>query len=393
MNIFTTEFDKEKYIIVKYNLTSRTTIRDAAWGLAIGQSVGNPNVRNEWETDELFQNHSCLILDAESNLQKSHGEVSIAFPVINIDFKEDGIAHFLCMIMGGQLDIDIIEKCSVLDIQYPDCVKKHFLGPKFGIKGVRDFVGVNDAPLIGGIIKPKTGIPPSVLLDMVKQLVEGGANFIKEDEIMASPVFCRLEDRVPLISKYLENKKVVYCYTINADPHNIINKVKKVYDLGGRGVHINFWSGFGAYKSIREMNLPIFLHFQKSGDKILTNKNHDYHISWKVICELATMMGVDFIHAGMWGGYMNMTEAELQEVLSVLQSGGTIPALSCGLHPGLVKAISNKFGNDLLLNAGGAVHGHPQGTTAGMKALVQAANGHVTSPEYLTAIKKWGIVE
>ena len=41
------EIDLEKYVVVSYLLKSATTLRDAAWNLAIGQSVGNPNVRNE----------------------------------------------------------------------------------------------------------------------------------------------------------------------------------------------------------------------------------------------------------------------------------------------------------------------------------------------------------
>lgn len=393
MNIFTRKFDTEKYFVAKYFLSSKTTLRDAAWNLAIGQSVGNPNVRNEWETDELFENHSCLILADEEELktQKS-GLVEIAFPVVNIDFDTDGVSHLLCMLMGGQMDIDIIEKCQLKKLTFPEVVLKHFKGPKFGISGIREYLGIQDRPLVGAIIKPKTGISPHVLLEMTKQLVEGGANFIKEDEILASPSFCRLEDRVPLISEYLKDKKVVYCYAINSDPAHVLDRVKKVYDLGGRGVHINFWSGMGVYKSIRDLDLPMFLHFQKSGDRILTSEKHDYHIDWTVICQLATMMGVDFIHSGMWGGYMSNDEDQLRAALETLQAGNTFPALSCGLHPGLVQAIVTRFGKDVLLNAGGAVHGHPMGTTAGVKALVQAASGE-HGPEYLEAINKWGLVK
>ena len=47
------EIDLEKYFIVKYFLESKTTLEDAAWNLAIGQSVGNPKVRNNWETSFL----------------------------------------------------------------------------------------------------------------------------------------------------------------------------------------------------------------------------------------------------------------------------------------------------------------------------------------------------
>ena len=38
---------------------------------SIGQSVGNPNVRNSWETDDLFNNHSCIILHDEEELTKT----------------------------------------------------------------------------------------------------------------------------------------------------------------------------------------------------------------------------------------------------------------------------------------------------------------------------------
>jgi hypothetical protein len=51
--IFQDKIDRETHFIATYELEGKTSVRDAAWELAIGQSVGNPNVRNEWETDEL----------------------------------------------------------------------------------------------------------------------------------------------------------------------------------------------------------------------------------------------------------------------------------------------------------------------------------------------------
>lgn len=51
--IFTNDVNTEENVIATYFLQSKTTLADAAWNLSIGQSVGNPNVRNHWETDEL----------------------------------------------------------------------------------------------------------------------------------------------------------------------------------------------------------------------------------------------------------------------------------------------------------------------------------------------------
>lgn len=394
MKLFVNEYeiDVEKYFVVTYKLQSDKNLRDAAWNIAIGQSVGNPNVRNRWETEELFRDHSCVILAEENELlNKTSGEVRIAFPVINTDWASDGISHFLCQIMGGHVDIDLVKKCRVIRVDFPSSVKQHFFGPKFGITGMRKFTGQHDKPLLGAIIKPKIGIPPETLLDMVKELVDGGVDFIKEDEIMSNPNFCTLDKRVDMISNYLssQSRNVVFCHTINCDPHILVDRVKRIHSLGGNGVHINVWSGYGSYNSIRKLDLPIYLHFQSSGAKVVTSVNHQFSISWAVICQLATMMGVDTIQTGMVGGYSNDDPDEILECIRVLREGNTVPALSCGLHPGLVDKITSLVGNDYLGNAGGAIHGHPNGTLSGARAMRQAVDKNYEK-EYQEAITKWG---
>ena len=389
------EINIDQYFVATYDVISSTTLKESAWNIAIGQSVGNPNVRNCWETEELFENHSCIILGNEDNLYNSNqGKIEIAFPVENIDFQSDGISHLLCHLMGGHVDIDIIKKCRLVGLELPKSVTKNFLGPKFGIKGFRSYTGQYDKPLVGGIVKPKTGISPETLLDMVKEMVEGGVDFIKEDEIMSSPHFAKLEKRVELIANYLakQSRKVVFCHTINADPHIVLDRVKTVHELGGNGVHINVYSGLGVYNSIRKLDLPVFMHLQSSGAKVFTDVHHRYSISWPVMCKLATLMGVDTIQTGMIGGYSNDDEKEILECLRVLREGNTLPALSCGMHPGLVNWVKEKVGSDFLANSGGAVHGHPDGTRAGATAMRQAVD-HIDGSEYQNAIKKWGLVK
>ena len=392
MNFFREKVN-DNYFVAKYFLESETNLKEAAWALSIGQSVGNPNVRNAWETDELFENHSCLILgDADELANKKTGVVKIAFPICNTDWETDCVSHLLCQLMGGQMDIAIIKKCHLLNVDVPDAVKKYFKGPKFGIKGIRKFVNCHNKPLFGGIVKPKIGVTPETLLDMVKEMVEGGVNFIKEDEIMSNPACCPMEKRVPLIMDYIKDKNVIYSVCVNSDPAHVLDRVKKAHSLGANSVHINFWSGLGVYKSIRDLDLDLFIHFQKSGDRVLTNANHDYHIAWDVICDLAGLMGVDFIHAGMWGGYLSDNEDDLKKTLSILTDHGVMPALSCGMHPGLVEAINKRFGTEYMANVGGAMHGHPLGTKSGALAMRQAIDKK-PNEEYKIAIEKWGLVE
>lgn len=398
MNLFRNISDvrNENYIIATYEVTSSSSLRDAAWNIAIGQSVGNPNVRNQWETEELFEKHSCIIIGDESELAGAKsGKVVIGFPTINTNWRTDGISHLLCQLMGGHVDIDIIQRCRLVDLVIPEYIQDQcFFAPKYGITGIREFTGQYDKPILGGIVKPKIGVSPEVLLDMVKQMVDGGVDFIKEDEIMSNPACCPLIRRVPLISNYLakQSRRVILCHTINCDPIHLKDRVRLVRDLGGNGVHINVWSGLGSYNSIRQMNLPLFLHFQKSGDRVFTSKSNNYSISWHVICQLATMMGADTIQTGMIGGYSNDDPEELSKSLSVLRAGNTLPVLSCGMHPGLVNRVTSEVGRDYMANVGGAIHGHPGGTKSGALAMRSAIDGDYSNKEYKQAIEKWGLI-
>jgi ribulose-bisphosphate carboxylase large chain len=154
---------------------------------------------------------------------------------------------------------------------------------------------------------------------------------------------------------------------------------------------VNFWSGLGIYKRLRELDLPLFIHYQKSGISILTDKRNPFHIEWTVICKLAGLCGVDFIHAGMIGGYSDNGKDEMLEVLKVLHKYRVMPALSCGMHPGLVEAIRTEIGIDWMANCGGAIHGHPQGTFAGAKAMRQSID-RTGGAEYELSLTKWALV-
>jgi ribulose 1,5-bisphosphate carboxylase large subunit-like protein len=375
MRIIVDHKDLNKYFWATYYVKSVTTLEQAAREICIGQTIGNPNARSNHETDWMIE-HYCGKILFDENLSHSEGTVQIGYPYALMDWHGDGISQLLCILMGGQMDIDNILKCHLLKVEIsPQVENKYFLGPKYGINGIRDFVGSHNQPLFGGIVKPKNGITPLQLLDMTKQMVEGGVHFIKEDEILSNPQICPLEERVPLISKYLEHKNVVYCFCINGDHGHVLERAKFVAENGGKGVHINVWSGLGVHRSVRNLDLPLFVHYQKSGDRTFTNPAHDYHISWDVLCYLASLSGVDFIHAGMWGGYLNMGEQELHHTLNLLRSHQVMPALSCGMRAELVQPIVERFGVDWMANVGGAIHSDPQGTREGCKKMRAAVDG------------------
>jgi ribulose 1,5-bisphosphate carboxylase large subunit-like protein len=89
---------------------------------------------------------------------------------------------------------------------------------------------------------------------------------------------------------------------------------------------------------------------------------------------------------------MSDNEEELKNTLKVLHDRNVIPALSCGMHAGLIEAINTRFGVDYMANVGGAIHGHPGGSKSGALAIRQSIDRKYRE-EYKAAIKKWKLVE
>ena len=73
------------------------------------------------------------------------------------------------------------------------------------------------------------------------------------------------------------------------------------------------------------------------------------------------------------------------------------------IHPGHVPALMRLYGKDIVVQAGGGVHGHPGGTRTGATAMRQAVDARMkgktlreyakTHPELEAVVKQWGVVK
>ena len=72
-----------------------------------------------------------------------------------------------------------------------------------------------------------------------------------------------------------------------------------------------------------------------------------------------------------------------------------------GTTQGHIEDVINKFGKDVMIAAGGAVHGHPMGAIAGAKAFRQGIDAVMAgktlreaekdNPELKAALDAWGV--
>jgi ribulose-bisphosphate carboxylase large chain len=136
--------------------------------------------------------------------------------------------------------------------------------------------------------------------------------------------------------------------------------------------------GFAALQSLRDRNLDLVIHAHRAGHAAFT-RNPKHGISMRVITKIARMIGVDQLHVGAVVGKMAETRKEVSENVEALKMkmGGlkvVLPVASGGLYPRLVPSLIDFFGKDFVIQAGGGIHGHSDGTVAGARAMRQAVD-------------------
>lgn len=324
---------------VTYDVKS-TNIEKAADAIVLGQSVGNPDIRSSYEEAEGIQQSKAELISIDGT------KVVIDFKWRNLHSLTD-IGQMLCTVNGGQSDIALFESCRITDIELNQPFTKN--------KPTKTLKHRSNRPLIGSIVKPKAGLTADQLREITTQMCDGGIDFIKEDEILADPSYLPLRERLEIVQPIMEKyPDTVYTYCTNGNPHHLVSQLDLVKEYNGDGVHINFWSGLGAYADSNARGL--FTHFQRSGIRVLTDPRNPFGFDWPVLVKLAIYQGIDSIHVGMIGGYYPGDHQEVRDAVKLCQTHNVWATLSCGMTPDLAKSIRDEFGNHWLANVGGWLH-------------------------------------
>jgi ribulose-bisphosphate carboxylase large chain len=166
---------------------------------------------------------------------------------------------------------------------------------------------------------------------------------------------------------------------ITAETDTMLKRAQTVLDQGGEYVMVDILTcGWSALQTLRNQNYKLVIHAHRAGHAAFT-KNPKHGISMRPIATVARIIGVDQLHVGTVVGKMSEAKAEVLENIDACKAelGGlkpVLPVASGGLHPRLVPALVETFGNDVVIQAGGGIHGHPDGTVAGAKAMRQAVD-------------------
>jgi len=411
---------REDYIIATFylRLPPHANIEEKAVGIALEQTTGTW-VDVPGETVELRREHAAKVVGI---YEIPNYEISLPAEILHRDFIiklafpwenfGPNLPMFLSTIPGNS---SYAQSVKLIDLEFPESYVKYFKGPKFGIKGIRDLLGVKDRPLLLNMIKPCTGFPPEKGADLFEKAAEGGVDIIKDDELLGgSPVFSPIEKRVELYMKMCEKadrvkgEKTLYTVNITDRVDKLRENAIKAIKAGANALMINYVAvGFSAARMIAEdpeINVPILGHATMGG---AFSVSPFFGIATDlVMAKLARLIGMDIVNVLIPYGKLPFLPERYKRIASTCRVPfyhlkRTFPNAVAGMYPGVIPQVIKDLGEDIIIGAGGGIHAHPMGPKAGaiaMRKVIGSAIKGISleeaakdSPELSTALETWGV--
>jgi 2,3-diketo-5-methylthiopentyl-1-phosphate enolase len=396
--------------------TKDTNLEKKAESIALGLTIGTWTHLPQLEQDQLRKHKGQVVsvraLEPSEKVSDYFGQpltrglLTIAYPSVN--FSAD-LPAILTTIFG-KLSLD--GEIKLTDLSFSEDLAKAFPGPKFGIEGVRSKLGVYDRPLLMSIFKGMIG---KNLQEFEKQLrgqATGGVDLVKDDEILFENPLTPFEDRVKLGKRVLDEvyaetgHRTLYAVNLTGRTTSLVDKARWAAQNGASALLFNVFAyGLDVLQTLAEdpeIPVPILAHPAVSGAYTASSV---YGISNQVLLgKLARLAGADLV---LFPSPYGSVALERGEALSISEAlfedqpyKKAFPVPSAGIHPGLVPLLVQDFGIDSVINAGGGIHGHPGGASAGAEAFRVAidsvlagkklAEAAEESPVLAKALQLWG---
>lgn len=407
-------------VIATYLLHDETDIRKKAEGIALGLTVGTWTDLPALEQEQLRKHKGEVVaieeLDESERVNAYFGKrlkraiVKIAYPTVN--FSADLPA--LLVTTFGKLSLD--GEVRLLDLEFPDEWKQQFPGPRFGIASIREKVGVHNRPLLMSIFKGIVGRDLAYLTSELKKQALGGVDLVKDDEILFDSELLPFEKRITEGKAALQEvyeqtgKRTLYAVNLTGKTFALKDKAKRAAELGADVLLFNVFAyGLDVLQALREdeeIAVPIMAHPAFSG---AVTPSEFYGVAPSLwLGKLLRLAGADFV---LFPSPYGSVALEREQALGIARAltddqepfARAFPVPSAGIHPGLVPLIIRDFGLDSIVNAGGGIHGHPDGAIGGGRAFRAAIDAVLAgrplraaaaeNEALQKAIDRWGVVE
>ena len=162
-------------------------------------------------------------------------DVRIDYPA---DLAVSGLASLLNLLYGN---ISLKQRIRLTDFQLPDSLLGSYPGPKLGVAGLRQTLGVHGRPLLATALKPR-GSTAEQLASRAREFSAGGGDLVKDDHNLVDQSFDEFCHRIELCQRgVLEGNEItgrtcLYFPNLAAPAGELERRAEYLVKLGIRGV-------------------------------------------------------------------------------------------------------------------------------------------------------------
>jgi 3-oxoisoapionate-4-phosphate transcarboxylase/hydrolase len=219
----------------------------------------------------------------------------LEFPEANWD--NDVTLLVSSLLAGEWADSAAFTRCRLVAVEWPADLLP---GPAFAAP---------ERVLVGGIVKPSLGLSPSEVAIVAEQLAAGGADLVKDDELLGNPAWCPLEERVRAVAAV---GGVRYAANVTGPVDSLLERAERTVQLGAGALMVNaFAQGLDSLRALRtaELGVPIFAHRVGAA---LWARQARFGVAPAVVAELTRLLGADYVQVGSFTGTVYDTPDEVR---------------------------------------------------------------------------------
>lgn len=382
-------------IYASYDVETKAPLEAALETMAGEQSSGT-FLALPGETPELKARYGARVERIDRTSESAAATV-LSWPIENMG---PSLPNLLSTVAGNLFELKQFSTLRLTGLHLPDEFRAAYPGPQFGVAGTRRLTGIANGPILGTIIKPSVGLSPRETAALVQQLVDGGIDFIKDDELQADGPHCpfaqRVEAVMAVINSHAERagRKVMFAFNLTGEIDEMLRRHDIVEQAGGTCVMVSINSvGLSGVTYLRRhCRLPIHAHRNGWG---LYSRSPHIGISYLAYQKLWRLAGVDQMHVnGLRNKFCESDASVLasaRECMTPMFNGANrgcevMPVFSSGQTVRQVHDTWNALSTaDLIYAAGGGLMAHPAGVAAGVRAMRQAWQSAMEGVDLQTA--------
>ncbi|MBQ9031219.1 MAG: ribulose 1,5-bisphosphate carboxylase large subunit [Parasporobacterium sp.] len=291
-------------------------------------------------------------------------------------------AQFLNVVFGNS---SLLPGITVERVDLSEEQEEWFPGPKFGVQGIRETLGVFDRPIGFTALKPM-GLPTESFVDEAYRCALGGVDLIKDDHGLCNQTFSSFKDRIRRVCRAVRQANeetgghTAYVPNLSGRFSEIMDRVHYCEDCGAGGIMLA--PGLVGYDTLQfvasHTQLPVIAHPAMAG--CFLDKGSGGFECGCINGQIPRICGADITVFPNYGGRFSFSEDQCRSIMDRCSEPcgkrrPILPAPAGGMTFEKIPVIRKFYGNDVALLMGGGLFTLSADLTENCRRFVQVLSG------------------